>query len=312
MPRTPKQGRRKRLLDIQETELEKLKKFKDQRVNNANESINDNSSLGQDNQMENVILKEMIKKPQNYGESITMTNKIKNMEPKSPEADLSLDFLEMPKICRMNIITSENLNLEYTKFYRENEATSLLLLCERDITYNVGDLAKIQMFGKWIDIPRKQVAYGDEGLTYTFSGKTLPANPWPSFLNKVRRQITQATGFTFNFVLVNRYKDGYDYMGEHKDDEKDLCSGYPIASLTCGQERDFVFKHQDSRGTKATRKIDTVSIKLEHGSLLLMKQPTNSFWYHSLPQRKKATGVRVNMTFRKMEPIKCKPYNYKD
>ena len=41
-----------------------------------------------------------------------------------------------------------------------------------------------------------------------------------------------------------RYKDGNDKMGFHKDDERELCSQTPIASLTLGAERDFIFKHQ--------------------------------------------------------------------
>ena len=41
-----------------------------------------------------------------------------------------------------------------------------------------------------------------------------------------------------------RYKDGRDKMGFHKDDEKELSKDVPIASLTLGAERDFVFKHQ--------------------------------------------------------------------
>ena len=97
-----------------------------------------------------------------------------------------------------------------------------------------------------------------------------------------------------------RYKDGCDYMGEHRDDEADLVDGYPIASLSLGQSRDFVFRHADSRGKNAKRNIDPVKIELKHGSLLMMNSPTNTYWYHSLPQRKKLLNVRVNMTFRKM------------
>lgn len=29
-------------------------------------------------------------------------------------------------------------------------------------------------------------------------------------------------GYKFNFVFVNRYNDGIDYMGEYRDDEVDL------------------------------------------------------------------------------------------
>lgn len=104
-----------------------------------------------------------------------------------------------------------------------------------------------------------------------------------------------------------RYKDGFDYIGEHKDDEKDLMKGCPIASLSLGQPRDFIFRHQDSRGKNACRKIEPVNIELEHGSLLLMNHPTNQFWYHSLPQRKKLKNVRINLTFRKINCDHCKP-----
>ena len=89
-------------------------------------------------------------------------------------------------------------------------------------------------------------------------------------------------------------------MGEHRDDEKDLVAGYPIASLSLGQPRDFIFKHADCMGKDATRKIDPVKIELENGSLLLMKHPTNIYWYHSLPPRKRLKDIRINMTFRKM------------
>ena len=90
-------------------------------------------------------------------------------------------------------------------------------------------------------------------------------------------------------------------MGEHKDDEDDLVHGHPIASLSLGQPRDFVFRHGDSRGKNAKRKIDPVKLVLEHGSLLMMLYPTNTYWYHSLPARKSAQGIRINMTFRLMK-----------
>lgn len=91
-----------------------------------------------------------------------------------------------------------------------------------------------------------------------------------------------------------------DHMGEHRDDEKDLVQKAPIASLSFGQVRDFIFKHKDSRGKDSTRKINPVKLELEHGSALLMEWPTNQFWYHSLPVRKKAPNIRINLTFRNM------------
>lgn len=87
-------------------------------------------------------------------------------------------------------------------------------------------------------------------------------------------------------------------MGEHRDDEKELDQKTPIASVSLGQHRDFIFRHKDARGGHG--KIEPVKILLNNGSLLLMNEPTNTYWYHSLPQRKKLPGVRINLTFRKI------------
>lgn len=98
-----------------------------------------------------------------------------------------------------------------------------------------------------------------------------------------------------------RYRNGYDHIGEHRDDEKDLDRLSPIASLSLGQARDFVFRHADARHSdNQKRDIPSVKLLLSHGSLLMMNPPTNKYWYHSLPQRKSCPGVRLNLTFRKM------------
>lgn len=44
-----------------------------------------------------------------------------------------------------------------------------------------------------------------------------------------------------------RYRDGNDHIGEHKDNETELDKNTPIASLSLGQQRLFVLKHQDCR-----------------------------------------------------------------
>lgn len=146
-----------------------------------------------------------------------------------------------------------------------------------------------------------QVAFGDLGLSYKFSGNTVPAKPWPSALLYVRDMLTRLTGYCFNFVLVNRYRDGRDYIAEHRDDERELDPAVPIASLSLGCARDFVFRHHDARKRgPQKREILPVKLLLEHGSLLMMNPPTNKLWFHSLPQRKNCPGVRLNLTFRRV------------
>ena len=198
-------------------------------------------------------------------------------------------------------ITSVNLNLDYVQFFSKTEADALFQEAEKVIEYNTD--SKVFVYGKWHKVPRKQAAYGDPGLTYTFSGATVAAQPWSNapFLKCVADLISSLPGgHQFNFVLVNRYNDGNDHMGEHRDDEADLVPKSSIASLSLGQARDFVFRHKDARGSGAKRKIDPVKIELSHGSLLIMNHPTNVYWFHSLPVRKKAICPRINFTFRQM------------
>uniref|UniRef100_UPI00398F0438 DNA oxidative demethylase ALKBH2 n=1 Tax=Pristiophorus japonicus TaxID=55135 RepID=UPI00398F0438 len=199
-------------------------------------------------------------------------------------------------------IRAEGLDCDYTKLFTKSEADEIFVQLEKELEYFSGDLTKVLVFGKWHDIPRKQVTYGDLGLTYTYSGVTLAPKPWLPVLEKIRDRVTQVTGHMFNFVLINRYKDGSDHIGEHRDDEKELEPRSPIASVSFGACRDFIFRHGDSRGKCATHRLEPVKLLLGHGSLLLMKYPTNVHWYHSLPARRKVLAPRVNLTFRKVLP----------
>ncbi|XP_048640958.1 DNA oxidative demethylase ALKBH2 isoform X2 [Marmota marmota marmota] len=143
----------------------------------------------------------------------------------------------------------------------------------------------------------------EEKVEY-FTGLTLSPKPWIPVLECIRDRVSGLTGHTFNFVLLNRYKDGCDHIGEHRDDERELAPRSPIASVSFGACRDFCFRHKDSRGKNPRQKLEVVRLQLAHGSLLMMNPPTNAHWYHSLPVRKKVLAPRVNLTFRKILPKK--------
>ena len=63
-----------------------------------------------------------------------------------------------------------------------------------------------------------------------------------------------------------------------------------IASMSIGADRKFVFKHKISK--------EKVALILKNGSLLVMKDPTQDNWLHSLPTTKLVTKPRINLTFR--------------
>nr|XP_057925922.1 DNA oxidative demethylase ALKBH2 isoform X3 [Doryrhamphus excisus] len=100
-------------------------------------------------------------------------------------------------------IESEGLDCDYALLFTKEEADHLFVKLEEEVVYSIGEEAKVQVFGKVYNIPRKQATYGDTGLTYTYSGVTRLACPWTPTLEYIRNAVTKTTGHTFNFVLVN-------------------------------------------------------------------------------------------------------------
>ena len=149
------------------------------------------------------------------------------------------------------------------------------------------------IFGKKIITKRKVAWYGDENFEYTYSNSTKNALPWTKELLALKKMAEEKTGEIFNSCLVNLYHDGSEGMAYHSDGEKDLKKNGAIASLSFGAERKFLFKHKFNQ--------EKIEIFLEHGSLLVMKDQTQSFWLHRLPPTKKVFVPRINLTFRMIE-----------
>ncbi|TCD02130.1 alpha-ketoglutarate-dependent dioxygenase AlkB [Pedobacter frigidisoli] len=148
------------------------------------------------------------------------------------------------------------------------------------------------IMGKHIITKRKVAWYGDEEYSYTYSRASKTALPWTEELLALKHIAEKETGTNFNSCLLNLYHSGDEGMAYHSDDEKALAKDSAIASLSFGAERKFLLKHKQTK--------ETISIFLEHGSLLVMKGETQTNWLHRLPPTKKAISPRVNLTFRTM------------
>lgn len=170
------------------------------------------------------------------------------------------------------------------------------------ITYLPKEETRVKVFGKVYDTPRQVTSYGDPGIKYKFSGSVIKAIPWTPELLILKSLVEDICKCNFNYVLINRYKDGQDTIGYHQDDEGDLVNDAPIASLSFGATRDFILKHAHAKkksGEFST--LDNVVIPLTSGSLLIMNHPTNKNWYHSIPKRTGVKQPRINLTFRCMK-----------
>ncbi|WP_143961095.1 alpha-ketoglutarate-dependent dioxygenase AlkB family protein [Litoribacter populi] len=175
----------------------------------------------------------------------------------------------------------------YGKLFTTNEANHYLERLLNTIEWR-NDEAVI--FGKIIVTKRKVAWYGDEPFEYTYSNVTKHALPWTKELLELKAVIERETGETFNSCLLNLYHSGDEGMAWHSDGEKDLKKDGAIGSLSFGAERKFAFKHKETQ--------EKISLVLEHGSLLIMKGTTQTFWLHRLPPTKLINKPRVNLTFR--------------
>lgn len=149
------------------------------------------------------------------------------------------------------------------------------------------------IFGKKVTTKRKVAWYADNPFSYTYSKVTKTALPWTKELLQLKHIAERESGETYNSCLLNLYHDGSEGMAWHSDGETDLKRNGAIGSLSFGAERKFSFKH------KATK--ETVSQILGHGSLLVMKGETQTYWLHRLPPTKKVHTPRINLTFRTIE-----------
>ena len=146
------------------------------------------------------------------------------------------------------------------------------------------------IFGKHILTKRKVAWYGDLPFEYTYSNTTKQALPWTKELRELKSLCEEKTGETYNSCLLNLYHNGEEGMAWHSDGETDLQENGAIASLSFGAERKFGFKHKETK--------ETIYKVLEHGSLLVMKDVTQTHWLHRLPPTKLVKRPRINLTFR--------------
>jgi alkylated DNA repair dioxygenase AlkB len=149
---------------------------------------------------------------------------------------------------------------------------------------------KVIIFGKHITTKRKVAWYGDSEYLYAYSNTAKRALAWTKELSELKQIVEEYAEIKFNSCLLNLYHNGNEGMGWHSDDEKPLGKNNTIASLSFGAERKFSFKHKQTK--------QTVSLVLEHGSLLIMKDATQTNWLHSLPKSKNIIQPRINLTFR--------------
>lgn len=143
---------------------------------------------------------------------------------------------------------------------------------------------QLRLFGRTVTVPRLVAWCGEQGLNYRYAGVDHPCDGWWPCLVPLRDRLAHACGFHPTLVLLNRYRDGRDAMGWHTDDEPG--QGEWFASLSLGATRRFRLRPDPDA--------PSIALSLAPGSLLLMRSAIP----HALPRTARATGERINLTFR--------------
>ena len=201
--------------------------------------------------------------------------------------DTSLFFTPDKKKETFSLTDAELVLIE--GFFSKEESDVLYATLLKDINWKN---SQITIYGKVHDTPRLIAWYGDKDNNYSYSGNKLNPFPWTDELLMIKQRVDQEVGLPFNSVLLNLYRSGKDSVGWHRDNEKEFGENPVIASVSFGETRPFQLRH------KFRKDIDKLSIPLTHGSLLIMKGPTQHFWEHQVPKTAKSIGSRINLTFR--------------
>ena len=176
-----------------------------------------------------------------------------------------------------------------TYSFEENKklVNKCILEVDTKLLYN----PPIIVYGKEV-IQRRNVGFfSNDSIGYYYSKKLLKSQPLTDNLKELLDLINNFFSCDFNGILVNKYKDGSDYVGLHTDDEDNL-EDIGIVALSIGAERKFRI-----RDINNGKKILDVPTKSYH--LLQMGGNFQKEFTHEIPVEKKIKDIRFSFTFRK-------------
>lgn len=179
---------------------------------------------------------------------------------------------------------------------------------------------RIMLFGKIVECPRFNQAYGSKG--YNFSGMAHPPLAMPPLVQRYLDYANECCsewldspayeGRRFNMAFINWYPDGGSSIGWHSDDETQLyhTSGGEtlVFSLSLGATRRFLVrekvrpqaavKKDPAAGKQKKVPVEMLGLALAHNSVLVMGGLCQQHYQHSVPKTAKDVGARINLTFR--------------
>ena len=139
------------------------------------------------------------------------------------------------------------------------------------------------MYGRRVLVPR-EVAGRGEGQ----------AQPWSPTLIAVRKRVEAQTATTYDYVFLNRYRNGNDAVAWHGDRDGSQDARLVVGSLSLGATRTFQLRPKKESGLR----YNPISVHVAHGDLIVMRGDTQLYWEHRVPRDPHVRAERLNVTFR--------------
>jgi alkylated DNA repair dioxygenase AlkB len=148
----------------------------------------------------------------------------------------------------------------------------------------------VKVHGKVYKTPRLQCWMADDDVDADIYTATQPV-PWNDSVLLIKHNIEELLDVEFDYVLLNYYRDGNDYISYHSDREAINEGSNIIASLSLGADRRFILRNIENNSNKVTT-------MLTNDSLIVMSGKTQIFWQHTVPKMSSVSQPRLNLTFR--------------
>ena len=187
----------------------------------------------------------------------------------------------------------EIISTEYSTLYTGSlkDMSDLVNSCVDDIRPLLNDYPEIIVYGKKCLQRRSVGFFSDSIIGYKYSVKIETSQRLTKNLNLLLDHINIKFNSDFNGILVNKYKDGLEYISDHSDNEQEI-SDKGVISISYGATRKFRIRN------KLTKKI-VKDILTENYQIIQMSGNFQKEFLHGIPIEKKIKEERISFTFRK-------------
>jgi nicotinamidase-related amidase/alkylated DNA repair dioxygenase AlkB len=105
-----------------------------------------------------------------------------------------------------------------------------------------------------------------------------PLTHWTPTVDAIRQEVERRIGHPLNHCLIQLYRNGRDFIGEHADKTLDVMRPSFIVNVSLGATRSMIFRSKTNKGAVPQK------LPLPHGSLFILNLDSNQKFYHGIKQ----------------------------